>query len=238
MIVEHHQTAQTHAMNQQAALENVIEQIRRCGFWFVDIPRTSSSSIRAELGKIYGSPYGKMNLIEKEHSSEQVFQDHIPAKIMKELFQPGIWEELFTFALVRNPWDRMVSLYNHRRRVQGIPEEVSFRDYILELGEHKWGIAGGLFAYHAHYLGCSDYVCGVDGKILVKFVGKFENRSRDIARIAEAIGTQGLGALAIQKASPPDRHYSLYYDEDTRNIVGELYARDIELFDYKFQETS
>ena len=32
----------------------------------MDIPRTSSSSIRAELGKIYGPPYGKMNLIEKE----------------------------------------------------------------------------------------------------------------------------------------------------------------------------
>ena len=204
----------------------------------MDIPRTSSSSIRVELGKIYGSPYGKMNLIEKKHSSGQVFQDHIPANIMRELLLPKVWEELFTFTLVRNPWDRMVSLYNHRRKVQGIPEEVSFRKYILELGKRNWGVAGGLFVYHGHYLGSSDYVCGVDGKILVKFVGKFENRSRDIARIAKGVGMQRLGTLAIQKASPPDRHYSLYYDEDTKNIVGELYARDVELFNYKFQETN
>ena len=30
-------------------------------------------------------------------------------------------------------------------------------------------------------------------------------------------------------------HYSKYYDDDLREFVGALFAKDIEIFDYKFE---
>ena len=121
---------------------------------------------------------------------------------MRELMQPEVWDKLFTFTMVRNPWERMVSLYNHRRKVQGIPANINFRDYVIELGKKNWGVPGA-FLHHWHYLGSSDYICNDKGRILVKFVGKFENRAHDISKIAEKIRAKEFGTLAIQKASPP-----------------------------------
>ena len=40
------------------------QEIKANGFWFVDIPRTSSTSIRVELGQQYGPAYAKANGIE------------------------------------------------------------------------------------------------------------------------------------------------------------------------------
>jgi len=223
-------------MNQQAILARVIEQVRTHGFWFVDIPRTSSSSIRAELGRIYGIPYGKANVIEREYSSEQIFQDHLPSITMQQVFGSEIWDTLYTFSFVRNPWDRVLSMYHHRRKVCGIPDTLSFRDYVIDLNRRNWGQAGSLFEYRWHYFGSSDYVCGGGDEILVNFVGRFENRKEDIGKIAARIGAESFGDLAIQRASPQGRHYSHYYEEDTRNMIGELYIRDIELFHYEFQD--
>lgn len=210
-------------------------RVRRYGFWFIDIPRTSSSSIRAELGKVYGMPYGKWNLIEKKQRSQQIFDDHVPAKQMKEILGPKLWKKIYTFTLVRNPWDRMVSLYNYRTKVGRIPADMTFRDYIFCLKNSEWGSKGGLFAFHSSYLGCSDYVLDENNDIIVDFIGRYENRGKDIARIATKIGCDSLGNLSIQKAIPINQHYSDYYDRETQKIIETLYEKDIYLFNYKFE---
>ncbi|MDP6675577.1 MAG: sulfotransferase family 2 domain-containing protein [Gammaproteobacteria bacterium] len=221
-------------MNQRVILTKVIEQVRVNGFWFIDIPRTSSSSIRAELGRIYGIPYGKANLIEREFSMGQIFEDHLPASAMMQVFGPEIWDRLFTFSLVRNPWDRVLSMYHHRRKVRGIPQAMSFRDYVIELNCRNWGVEGSIFQYRWHYFGSADYVCGANDEILVDFVGHFENRTEDIDRIASRIGAPGLGDLTIQRASPSGQHYSRWYEQDTKDMIKAIYKRDIELFHYEF----
>jgi len=212
------------------------EELERIGFWFVDIPRTSSSSIRAELGKEFGALHGKSNLLEKEFSTSQVVKDHMPAKMMLEAIGRDLWQKLFTFSFVRNPWDRVLSMYFYRIRKKHFTEDFKFKDYVLELERHLTRHRSDLFLYHGHYFSNSDYILDQDNKPLVTFIGKYENREHDIENIKKEIGVKTIGELWIQASSPESRHYSRYYDDDTKNIVNKLYSNDIQMFGYQFDE--
>ena len=208
--------------------------VLRHGIWFVDIPRTSSSSIRAELGKKFGRAYGKRNIIEKEHATPQIFKDHIPAREMRVLLGNSTWNRIFTFTIVRNPWDRTYSMYNYRKKINGLPQKWCFRDYVLALGTACADTP--LFEYHGFRYGASEYVLGDSGKIIVDFVARYENRPHDLNALSSLIKTDTLGGLCIQKVSPNDKHYSEFYDEETKEIIRGLYKKDIELFEYEFDD--
>lgn len=212
-----------------------VMQIRRNGFWFVDIPRTSSSSIKVELSKRYGAAYGKSNLIEKEHASRRIFDGHVPAKKMRKMVGEESWKRIFTFTFVRNPWDRMASMYHYRHKIGQIPADISFRDYIFAL-EKSSGVRGTIFQFPVFYFSSSDYILDDDGNILVDFVGRFETRDRDLKEIVRKIGYESLGDAWIQRASPAGQHYSTHYDDETREIVRRLYQQDLDIFGYEFED--
>ena len=229
------------------------KQIRRYGFWFVDIPRTSSTSILAEIGKKYGPPYGKAKLITNKNLANElpidyfeemqqmkphvnrIFDNHIPAIEIQKMIGKKLWKEIFTFTFVRNPWDRMLSLYFFRKQIGDIPNDMQFRKYIQALSNFQRKAKGSLFRNRVYYLSASDYILGANEEILVNFVGKYENRNVDIKTIAHKFGYTNLGTLDINKSTHKNKHYTEYYDHETHSIVHEIYRKDIELFGYKFE---
>jgi len=38
---------------------------------------------------------------------------HLPAKMLREIAPHDVWYQYFKFSFVRNPWERLVSLYHH-----------------------------------------------------------------------------------------------------------------------------
>ena len=72
-----------------------------------------------------------------------------------------------------------------------------------------------------------------DGKIAVDFVGRFENLDADFQVICEALGINPVPKLP--HFNPGEhRPYQEYYDDETRAIVADVYADDIETFGYTF----
>lgn len=212
-----------------------IRQIRRHGLWFVDIPRTSSSSIKVELGQIFGKAYGKSNLLDKEYSQAQIFPDHVPAQQMREIIGKELWATLFAFAVVRNPWDRMVSLFTYRKKLGDLPKNISFKNYILQFTSPRYLLDGSLHSKRPYYYGMSEYILDSRDNVIVDFIARYENRDLDFKKISERIGIE-LGSLHIQKGSTFKRHYAEYYDEETKNIVGRIFSKDIELLAYSFEQ--
>ena len=211
-----------------------IRQIKKHKFWFIDVPRTSSSSIKIELSREFGVVYGKNKVFEKDHRTGFIFKPHITAREMRDILGKKTWNKLYTFTFVRNPWDRVLSIYHYLQYENMIQAELSFKDYIVKLNyeiQHKnW-----TYNYAPFYLGASDFVTDEKGKIIVSKIGKFENREEDINMIAKKIQSKNLGKLFLQKASPSNEHYSTYYDEESIEIVRNIYQDDISLFNYKFE---
>jgi hypothetical protein len=209
--------------------------VLKAGFWFVDIPRTSSTSIRAELGKEFGKVHGKRRVDDQSFATEQVFIDHMPAIKMKKTLGNIIWNNIFKFSIVRNPWARTYSMYSYRKKKANIRNDMSFKDYVLAL-EKAYPFPGEMFTYDGFYYGASDYLCDENDKLLVDFVGKIEERDKALKFIRHRIGAKKLGALILEQSFSRRHSYSHYYDRVTQNIISKIYYKDIDLFNYEFDK--
>jgi len=207
--------------------------VQKNGFWFIDIPRTSSTSIRYELAQAFGATYGKHNVDQIPYRTRQIHPSHRTTVQMSQILGPDIWQDLYKFTVVRNPFARVFSMYHYRQK-RGKLKGLSFHDYVLLLGDPK--DRSGHFAFQGHRYGLSDYLLGTDGGLDVTFVAKYEDRKNHLAQVGEKIGLPSLGQAWIQNATPEGAHYSEFYTVATRNIVEQRYKQDLELFDYEFEK--
>lgn len=207
------------------------------GFWFVDIPRTSSSALRTELGTYFGAAHGKRNIAGHMNMTEQLVPDHQTGVQMRDLFGTDAWTALFTFSVVRNPWSRMVSFYRYRRDRAHVrlPAEWQFSDYLHEVASARHG--GPIHAvmrYPPQYMSCSEFLYDAEGKLLVDHVVRYENRNNDLDPVRQRIGVRQLGLKALNQTSLDGSDFREYYDEISRDLVGEIFADDCKNFGYSF----
>ena len=70
----------------------------------------------------------------------------------------------------------------------------------------------------------------------VDFVGRFESLEDDLKQRWTRSGSASTRRCRAPRppSAKPHKPYRDYYDGDTREIVGDWYAREIELLDYAF----
>jgi hypothetical protein len=152
------------------------------------------------------------------------FPAHAYASVAKRCLPPGVYDNLFKFAFVRNPWDRLVSRYSYLLKVKNHPRHKfiqqmkSFDEYVT------WEIERAKFFQHT-------YVTGPDGKLIVDFIGHYERLQEDFAKVSAGLGIK---AELPRINSSSHRDYRSYYTLETRRQVGEFFKRDCELFGYDF----
>jgi chondroitin 4-sulfotransferase 11 len=190
------------------------------GFVFVATTRTGSTSIEKYLNpyrsaykiKPIAGPYNTHCSLEKIYSK-----------------YPGI-KDYFKFAIVRNPFDWIVSWYSYRKTVsnKNNTQHVTFKDWLVDANStayNREGIGLTLSQY--------DIIKGNEA-ININFIGRFENLQKDFDTICDKIGIPQQKLPHVNESK--HRHYTEYYDYETRSIVYELYAKDIEYFGYEFGE--
>lgn len=202
---------------------------------FVAVPKTGSTSIgNALLGVL-----GNQNCI--EHFGEAY---HLPAKVLKNIkFKDNdlCWNSYFKFAFVRNPWCRAVSSYHY---VVKTLENFKDPKLLTEWEKHcstvldtarkplsfKELLTSDKFSWFCKPQDL--WTHNVYGDILLDFIGKFENLQQDFNIICDKIGIPQQQLAHVNKTK--HKHYTEYYDDETKQIVAEKYAKDIEYFGYKF----
>ena len=155
--------------------------------------------------------------LEKESFSCQHFamQDYI-------LNFPSQQKDFFKFTFVRNPWDKAVSEWKYFLKVDP--------DYNFTFQEslHAHYYVWHLYPWEEHNWEQFKYAEGCD------FVGRFENLQQDFNTVCDKIGISRQQLPHTNKSQR--KHYTEYYDDETREIVAEKFAKDIEHFGYKFGE--
>lgn len=183
---------------------------------FVHIPKTAGSSVARALFGIESR--------------------HVPADDYRAA-NPRKFEEFFKFGFVRNPWDRLVSTYAFLKAggmnaldaawaVEHVAPFATFDDFVREK------LATPEVMAWVHFRPQTAFVCDEAGRVLLDVVGRYERLDADFARIAARLGRPAnLPKTNVSRRSP----YPDYYTAETRDLVRQVYASDIETFGYAFE---
>ena len=156
-----------------------------------------------------------------------VYRAHEKILTAKRLMPKELFGCYFKFAFVRNPWERLVSEYEfllnrpqhgRHRRVMKLD---SFGDFIhMQTNRHD-----------AHQL---NMLCDRNGQLLADFVGKLENMDNDWKMVCELINIpyQALPRRKFIERKP----YQSYYDNERKQLVAKHWAREIDFFEYNYND--
>ncbi len=213
-----------------------IEEVIAAGVWFVDIPRTGSTSIKYALEERFGAAFGKAYTRETGRVIRgKPIQDHRTAIDMIHLLGEETWNNLVTFSVVRNPWERAYSLYRYRTVNGSIPAGLSFADYTRRMERLNTRTSSSAFHYAPFFMPMVNYLLDGNDRCLVGHVLRFENLAADLRDFCIRTGLDfRLGAkMEVLRIGDGDA-WRREYDEETRERIARLYADDIEQFAYRF----
>ena len=193
-------------------------------FVFIHVPKTAGRSL-AQVLQTRGRRFHDMpELIEASGDRAGIRSpNHLRARDVAAWLGDG-WSDLYSFGLVRNPWDRMVSIYTFVRQHRPHPRhaeanEVDFRAFFD---------ASGFQDLRPQ----SEWLCDASGEVMVSEVFRFEDLAGAYASIARRCG---LGEAALPHVNASERSdYRSFYDDDLAERVGQAFAEDVERFGYRF----
>jgi hypothetical protein len=208
-------------------------------FLFVHVPKTGGNSLQCIL-----AAYSDDEIVAKFENEEglQRFMvrnrqiqttKHSNLSRYKEVLDTALYESLFKFATIRNPWDRMISLYfsPHRgvsewdraRFLELVSRVPTLRHYVSEMsfGE-KLREKIGLQSRNPRKR------LDEDLDVLLRF----EHLSEDFGKVCERLG---IPVVPLPKRNASVReHYSKYYDDELRMMVEDKFREEIEIGNYSF----
>lgn len=224
-------------LEKQLVLIRAIAAIKKNGLWYIDIPRTSSSSVRYSLYCLYGWPYGKSNTFDPGFSTDQAFPDHMTAIEASKRIGSKVWQRLDKFTIVRNPWARVLSMYGYQLKALEIHPTLDFSSYVksiyqISTGEKNWGF----LRYRKLWMPSVDYLRTPSRLVNQKIaIIHFEERNYGLKKYFDS---RGLDFPVHTKLQASECHevtnYRDAYTRETRELVKDIYREDIDYFGYSF----
>jgi len=197
-------------------------------FVFVHIYKTAGTSIKRVVRQYAMEPWQHgANSVLKRIGARQFKPgnrgDHDNASDLIDEIGRREFDQLFSFAFVRNPWDWELSHYRYILKMRdhaqhGEVKQLSdFSEYI------RWRCDRRFHTQESFLLH--------EGQPVVDFVGRFENLESDFHYVCRRIGIP-FRLPSLNRTKKED--YRRHYDDQTRELVATTFANDIERFGYRF----
>lgn len=212
----------------------------RYNFLYVHIAKTGGTSVRSALRRLkWRDPYYPAQWLcsRLSHLTGHRIAAKLPrhAKIVcaQEMLPKDVFDGLFKFAFVRNPWDLQVSSWLHLKRE---------RPHLLEGHDGfdaftRWKLDPQRpCQYHLDtaITPQTDYLIDLHGRVLTDYLGRYERLHDDFDHICRTLGT-ATPALPHKRQTQDRRaDYRSYYSDDLAERVAQHFARDIDMFGYRF----
>jgi len=164
----------------------------------------------------------KSSYLQSLKISNKLFFNHMPGHEVREKIDKEKWNSYYKFCFERNPWDKTVSNYFWNKK-GGEFDELLFDDYINT----------------RKYLNCYNYpIYTHQDRVIVDFIGKYENLKDDLLKVCNKIGIDFDGELPKTKSKyrPKHHHYSYYYNKKNRELIQNTFKKEIELHGYTFED--
>lgn len=208
------------------------------GYIFVHIPKTGGTSMalaleaRAQRDDILigDTPKARRRKARlKGLSAKGRLWKHATLADIDGILTPDRIAAMFTFTLVRNPWDRLVSYY-HWLRVQrfdhpavALAQQHDFAAFLAH-PQTRASIAANPYA---------SYMRSADGVERASAYLRLEHLDDDMAPLCAQLGFRP----ELPHANRSRRHadYRAHYTEATAAIVAQICAEDIARFGYAFE---
>ncbi|MFN8763664.1 MAG: sulfotransferase family 2 domain-containing protein, partial [Pirellulaceae bacterium] len=213
---------------------------------FIAIPKTGTTSIRNQLKQSgeFWIPNPHLNILQVR---DCIYPYYLRRSLGQNLAFPteglvedstvrarakATFESFFKFSLVRNPWARAVSLY-FRREGRPLFQEMDFATFC-----ERHFYASDTCKHPTLHRNQWDWLCDESGASLMDLVCKLESIDMGIREIAER--TKGRVVLTQLHENRNERSraasYRDMYNERTRNIIAQRFEKDIDHFQYTFQD--
>ncbi len=199
---------------------------------FYRIPKNASTSMMDHLGQF--------NLIKK---NEALFHSVANKKIYKGVFDPthakpdeayvvfkNELQKYFSFCIIRNPWDRAVSMYHFAIKeklfsLYEVNSKLSFEDFCDLLSERKDDYS---------FIGTHKQIEWTQGHYPPKVILRFENLQEEFRDMLREYNIQHISADIPHKNSTKHSCYKDYYTSETKKIITNVFEEDIDAFKYTF----
>lgn len=189
-----------------------LRQGRNGPFIFIHINKTGGTSI----GRAIGLP----------------IKDHLTAREVIARIGLEQWNAAYKFTVVRNPWDKVVSHFEYRRKknkTRIATDNVTFSDWV----KMTYGANKDTFYYNnpRSFQPQVEWLKDTDDVISMDYIIRFEAINEGFEQVRKVIGLET--ELPHLNASSR-RDYRSYYDDQTRAIVARWFVEDITQFRYHF----
>ena len=201
---------------------------------FFSNPKTGSESIRDLLtpcSDVLDGPFRTITLAEP-------FYSHIRPEEARRAFKRFGWnyEKYYRFVFVRNPWTRLVSLFEMIKRLD--PAFVSsFGTWLQQSGTDGLGGGGPDYARWRRFgtNTLESFAGDAAGNLLVDEVFRME----DIDRVPEVLRQRGIplpveSRVPYHNVSGSSRNLQVYYTPELIALVRMRHAAEIDRFGYEY----
>jgi len=197
-------------------------------FIFFAVPKTGTHALRELLAQHKGPDDWEQQILFGQQQSPiteiaQIQHGHISAQQIAPHLEPAIWQSYFKFAIVRNPFDRFISIcfFLNRKNPQFLETPLQWMKSAIAVPR-----------FRARVLVRSQYLQLVDaqGNSAMDYIGRYEQLQDSVNEICDRLQIK---STQLQKRNTSEHNqYREYYDEELKSAVAELYQEDLRRFNY------